>query len=60
MWPHFYPISSQKLHAKMPSIVNKVYYHIKKLLESPHLRGGGVGVLLGVSNGSVLPSSPKS
>ena len=60
MWPHFYPISSQKLHAKMPSIVNKVYYHVKKLLESPHLRGGGRGVLLGVSDGSLPPSSPKS
>lgn len=42
------------------SIVNKVYYHVKKSLESPHLRGGGGGVLLGVSDGSVRPSSPKS
>ena len=38
MWPHFYAISSQKLHAKVASIVNKVYYHMKKFLESPHLR----------------------
>lgn len=44
----------------MVIIVNKVYYQVKKLLESPHLRGGGGGVLLGVSDGSVPSSSPKS
>ena len=60
MWPHFYPISSQKLHVKMAIIVNKVYYHRKRKQESLHLTGGGGGVLLGVSDGSVLPSSPKS